>query len=71
MSAPNRGIVSSLARSAFRSRFKLGARERAYVESKGIDTVLEHAWKFIDERLTPANPVNDGRQTPMRNHPVL
>lgn len=34
-------------------------------------TILEHARKFIDERLAPANPANDGKQTPMRNHPVF
>lgn len=31
----------------------------------------EHAARFIDERLAAANPHNDGRQTPMRGHPVF
>jgi hypothetical protein len=38
---------------------------------KGLPTVLEHAAKFIDERLAPAEPANDGKQTPFRNHPVF
>ena len=42
-----------------------------YLREKGLDTVLEHARDFIQRRLAPAEPVNDGRQTPMRNHPVF
>ena len=26
---------------------------------------------FIDKRLAPADLANDGKQTPMRNHPVF
>ena len=26
---------------------------------------------LIEERLAPANPPNDGKQTPMRNHPIF
>jgi hypothetical protein len=33
--------------------------------------VLEHAAGFIDRRLAPADPPNEGRQTPMRNHPAF
>lgn len=64
-------LFSALARSAFRSRFRLGARERAYLQAKGMETILQHARGFIAQRLAPAEPVNDGRQTPMRNHPVF
>ena len=32
---------------------------------------MEHAEHFIEERLAPAEPRNDGKQTPMRNHPVF
>ena len=27
--------------------------------------------QFIRDRLAPANPPNDGKQTPMKNHPVF
>jgi hypothetical protein len=26
---------------------------------------------FIEQRLAPADPANDGKQTPMRGHPVF
>ena len=46
-------ILDRLAKSKFRSRFKL------------------HAKDFIRDRVAPAEPVNDGKQTPMRGHPVF
>jgi hypothetical protein len=64
-------LFACLSRSSFRSRFQLGLRERNYLRSKGLDTILEHAQRFIYERLAPACPTNDGKQTPMRNHPVF
>jgi hypothetical protein len=64
-------LFQRLERSAFRQRFRLGAAERGYLDRKGLDVVLMHARDFIDQRLAPANPANDGRQTPMRNHPVF
>ena len=33
--------------------------------------VLDHARDFIAKRLAPAEPPNDGRQTPTRGHPVF
>ena len=36
-----------------------------------MDTVKMHAQDFIAKRLSPAAPANDGRQTPMRGHPVF
>lgn len=60
-----------LARSAFRSRFRLGAKERAYALDKGAEAIRHHAEDFIAARLAPAAPPNDGRQTPMRGHPVF
>ena len=64
-------LFAALSRSAFRSRFRLADRERSYLQSKGLPTVLQHARQFIDERLAPAEPKNDGKQTPFRNHPVF
>ena len=60
-----------LARSKFRSRFHLSAEARKYIADKGIDVVRRHAEDFIRTRLAPAYPPNDGRQTPMRGHPVF
>ncbi|WP_343611805.1 DUF4186 domain-containing protein [Novosphingobium sp.] len=64
-------VFSRLAQSRFRSRFKLGSKEREYLEPRGLDTVLDHARDFIVKRLAPALPKNDGKQTPMRGHPAL
>jgi hypothetical protein len=64
-------LFAALGRSAFRSRFRLGPKERAYLVERSLSVILEHGRKFIVERLTPAEPFNDGRQTPMRGHPVF
>lgn len=64
-------LFTALARSKFRSRFALGAKDRAYLEEKTLPVILEHGRRFIVERLAPAEPRNDGRQTPMRGHPVF
>ena len=32
---------------------------------------MEHGRRFLEERLAPAVPKNDGRQTPMRGHPIF
>lgn len=64
-------VFQRLSQSPFRRRFHLGKRERAYLETKGLPTVIEHARVFIDARLAPLNPPNDGRQTPFRGHPVF
>lgn len=64
-------VFRGLAQSRFRQRFHLGSRERTYLESRGLETVMAHAADFIEQRLVPAEPVNDGRQTPMRGHPAF
>lgn len=64
-------LFQRLARSPFRMRFRLGAKERQYCIEKGPETVTRHAEEFIAQRLAPAEPKNDGRQTPMRGHPVF
>lgn len=60
-----------LSQSKFRSSFSLKANDRNYVSEKGMAKVREHAIDFISKRLAPANLPNDGRQTPMRGHPVF
>ena len=62
---------AALARSRFRSRFRLNPKDRAYFVAKGLDVIMEHARGFLATRLFPAQPANDGRQTPMRGHPVF
>lgn len=64
-------LFAALARSKFRSRFRLNAKDAAYLADRGIEAVLEHAAEFLRQRLAPAQPDNDGRQTPMRGHPAF
>jgi predicted Fe-S protein YdhL (DUF1289 family) len=64
-------IFAALAKSPFRSRFHLRGEELEYLRRKGLPTVLEHARDFVEKRLAPAEPKNDGKQTPMRHHPVF
>lgn len=60
-----------LSRSPFRSRFHLSDKDRAYIREKGLDTIERHAATFIRTRLAPSYIPNDGKQTPMRGHPVF
>ena len=64
-------LFKALAKSPFRRRFHLAPRERAYLNNKSLPNVLEHAADFIEKRLAPAAPENDGKQTPFRGHPVF
>ena len=64
-------LFQRLAQSKFRSSFSLKANDKAYVREKGLDTIRSHACDFIRKRLAPAEPANDGKQTPMRGHPVF
>ena len=64
-------VFARLPHSSFRSRFRLGERERTYLEARGLPTVLAHARDFIGRRLAPSYPDKDGKQTPMRGHPAF
>lgn len=64
-------LFAALAKSRFRSQFRLPPKERQYLRDKGMATIVEHARDFVGKRLAPAVPVNDGKQTPWRGHPVF
>ncbi|MCQ2740350.1 MAG: DUF4186 domain-containing protein [bacterium] len=64
-------ILDKLAKLKFRGRFKLRAKELEYIKDKGLDKIRSHACDFIRNRVAPAEPANDGKQTPMRGHPVF
>ena len=36
-----------------------------------MDTIRSHASDFVRDRLAPSFIANDGKQTPMRGHPVF
>ena len=60
-----------LSKSRFRSSFHLKDNMIDYINEKGFNNIKNHAYNFINERLAPANPINDGKQTPMKGHPVF
>ena len=64
-------LFAALENSDFRRRFRLGPQERQYLKEKGLVVIINHARGFVHERLAAAHPKNDGRQTPMRGHPVF
>lgn len=68
---PIENLFARLQRSTFRSRFRLGVKERQYCYDKGAEVIDQHAADFIASRLAPAQIPNDGKQTPMRGHPVF
>ncbi len=64
-------LKQRLAKSPFRSRFRLKTEDCAYIAEKGWKVLEGQARKIISERLAPALPEHDGKQTPMRGHVVF
>ena len=64
-------VLNNLSKSNFRSKFRLKPNDINYVKEKGIDKIREHAYDFVNKRLAPKDILNDGKQTPMRGHPVF
>ncbi|MDO4648554.1 MAG: ATP-dependent RecD-like DNA helicase [Eubacteriales bacterium] len=64
-------LFQRLAQSKFRSSFTLKTNDRAYIREKGMEQIRSHAVDFVAQRLSEAEPKNDGKQTPMRGHPVF
>lgn len=64
-------ILEKLSHSKFRMRFQLKEKDIQYIQEKGMDTILKHTEDFVRIRLAPIDIPNDGKQTPMRGHPVF
>ena len=64
-------ILEVLSKSKFRSSFSLKEKDIKYINDKGMDVIKTHAYDFITKRLAPSIIPNDGKQTPMRGHPVF
>jgi hypothetical protein len=64
-------LFNQLHEDKFRSKFHLNEKDGEYLERKGLEEISEHARKFVAERLAPALPKRDGKQTPYRGHPVF
>ena len=66
-----KNILDRLSKSKFRSSFHLNDKDILYIEDKGIDKIRNHAYDFVTKRLADTSNVTDGKQTPMKGHPVF
>lgn len=64
-------IFEKLKKSKFRSHFSLTDKDKLYIEEKKLQTMKQHAEDFIRKRIAPKDILNDGKQTPMKGHPVF
>ena len=64
-------LFQNLSKSKFRSSFHLRKYMISYVNDKGLDVIRQHAYDFINKKLKPAFPKNDGKQTAYKGHPVF
>lgn len=60
-----------LSMSKFRSSFKLKDKDIEYINKIGIEKLVAHTYDIINKRLRPEIIKNDGKQTPMKGHPVF
>jgi hypothetical protein len=65
-------LAERLARSKFRSRFKLTGKDLGTAKKQLASGELRgKAAQWLENKLFCANPENDGKQTPMRGYPVF
>ena len=64
-------VFEALKKSNFRNKFHLKKEDKEYIDKKGIEVIKNHAYDLIGKRLAPKDIINDGRQTPMKGHPVF
>ena len=64
-------LFYKLSKSKFRSSFHLKETDYNYLKEKGYKIIETHAREFIEKRLSPKVIINDGKQTPMKGHPVF
>lgn len=70
MSVVNDKLLS-LSKSKFRSSFHLRKVMINYIKDKGLAKIEEDAYFFIKNRLSDTSKYKDGKQTPMKGHPVF
>lgn len=64
-------VLSNLSESKFRTSFHLKEKDIIYIKEKGLPTIESHAYDFINKRLKDITNVRDGKQIPMKGHPVF
>lgn len=65
-------LLESLSKTKFRGSFHLNNKMKEYVKEKGLNKIENDAREIIIKRLASKYPLNDGKQTPMKQvHPVF
>ena len=65
-------LTERFSRSKFRSRFKLVGKDLETARRQLATGELRgKAEQWLENKLFCANPINDGKQTPMRGYPVF
>lgn len=60
-----------LSYSKFRRRFKLNDEMKARVQTLGLSDIRAFAVQRVEQFIAPSEPSNDGKQTPLKGHPVF
>ena len=63
--------LKKLSKSKFRNSFILREKDIKYLKEKGYVEIRHHAYEFVLKRIAPQDIINDGKQTPMKGHPVF
>lgn len=63
-------VLDKLAKSTFRTSFKLKEKDKKYVNEKGMDTIRKHAYDFVNRNIR-VKLEKDGKQTPTHGHPIF
>lgn len=64
-------VLIKLKNSKFRNSFYLKQQELDYISENGIEKIKSHAYDFVNSRLKDTSTFKDGKQTPMKGHPVF
>ena len=65
-------LLETLSKTKFRGSFHLNNKMKEYVKEKGLNKIEKDAKEIIIKRVASKNPLNDGKQTPMKQvHPVF
>ena len=71
MSSNMENTLYKLSMSKFRNSFKLTNNDIEYINKIGIEKLVFHTYDIINKSLRPKFIENDGKQTPMKGHPVF
>lgn len=64
-------VLQKLKKSPFRAAFRLDEKNIEYIRERSWPLIEKHIADLAIARIKPAFIMNDGKQTPMRGHPVF